>query len=74
MSEIRDKMEDIKEELEKLDVTVDRQWEDYYEREKISPVERIAKVISKKEELRSEFKKLKENLESRWSAVEEVQE
>ena len=54
----QERIEEIKIELEKLDATVDRQWEDYYKREGITPVERIATVIAKKEELREELKTL----------------
>lgn len=54
----QERIEEIKIELEKLDATVDRQWEDYYKREGITPVERIATVIAKKEELREELQTL----------------
>lgn len=45
-------------ELKKLDDTVDRQWEDYYIKWEITPVDRIAVVITKKEELRKELQNL----------------
>ena len=54
----REKIEEIKKQLSKLDSTVDRQWEDYYIRENITPVDRIAVVITKKEELRKELQEL----------------
>lgn len=53
-----EKIEEIKKQLVKLDSTVDRQWEDYYIRENITPVDRIAVVITKKEELRTELQEL----------------
>jgi predicted nuclease with TOPRIM domain len=54
----QERIEEIKTELSSLDTTVDRQWEDYYKRENITPVDRIAVVIAKKEELREELKTL----------------
>ena len=54
----QERVKEIKEELETLDNTVDRQWEDYYIREKVTPVDRIAIVITQKEELRKELKLL----------------
>ena len=45
-------------ELKKLDDTVERQWEDYYIKWEITPVDRIAVVITKKEELRKELQSL----------------
>lgn len=54
----QERIEEIKSELESLDDTVDRQWEDYYIREKVTPVDRIAVVITKKAELREELKAL----------------
>lgn len=51
----QERITEIKEELEVLDKTVDRQWEDYYTREKITPVDRIASAIAQKEELRTEL-------------------
>ena len=54
----QERIEEIIAELEVLDNTVDRQWEDYYKRENITPVERIAGVIAQKEELRAELQRL----------------
>jgi hypothetical protein len=54
----QERIEEIKAELSSLDTTVDRQWEDYYKRENITPVDRIAVVIVRKEELREELKNL----------------
>lgn len=53
-----ERVEEIKIELETLDETVDRQWEDYYIRENVTPVDRIAIVINQKKELREELKTL----------------
>ena len=53
-----ERVEEIKYELETLDRTVDRQWEDYYIRENVTPVERIQVVIIEKEKLREELKAL----------------
>lgn len=50
--------ERIIEKLEVYDQTVDRQWEDYYIREQVEPVERIATVIAQKQELRQELQEL----------------
>lgn len=54
----KERAEEIKAELEVLDGTVDRQWEDYYIRENVTPVDRIATVITQKEQLRGELKSL----------------
>ena len=51
----QERIEEIKSELEDFDKIVDRQWEDYYIREGVMPVERIRVVISKKEKLREEL-------------------
>ena len=56
------RMEEILEELEQFDKTVDRQWEDYYIKNNVTPVERIAVVIKQKEELRLEYQTLNEEL------------
>lgn len=56
----KERINQIKNQLEVLDSTVDRQWEDYYIRENVTPVERIAVVIAQKEELRSELQSLNE--------------
>lgn len=53
-----ERVEEIKTQLETLDKTVDRQWEDYYIREKVTPVNRIQVVITEKERLREELKSL----------------
>jgi lipopolysaccharide biosynthesis regulator YciM len=54
--------EEILEELEQFDKTVDRQWEDYYIDNNKTPVERIAVVIKQKEELRAEYQTLEKEL------------
>lgn len=54
----QERAEEIKAELKELDGTVDRQWEDYYIRENVTPVDRIATVITQKEQLREELKTL----------------
>jgi hypothetical protein len=56
------RMEEILEELEQFDKTVDRQWEDYYINNNVEPVERIAVVIKQKEELRAEYQTLEKEL------------
>lgn len=56
-----ERAKEIKAELQNLDSTVDRQWEDYYIRENVEPVERIAVVIHQKEVLRRELKSLEVN-------------
>lgn len=56
-----ERAEEIKTQLEILDDTVDRQWEDYYIRENVTPVNRIYAVIVQKEELREELRKIKKN-------------
>ena len=53
-----ERINEILEKLEELDKTVDRQWEDYYIRERVTPVERIAVAITKKQALREELKQL----------------
>lgn len=54
-----ERIREIKTELKNLDKTVDRQWEDYYIREGVNPVERIKIVITQKEALRIELQKLR---------------
>jgi len=56
------RMNEILEELEQFDKTVDRQWEDYYIKNNVEPVERIAVVIKQKEELRAEYQTLEKEL------------
>lgn len=57
--EIKEEREqEILSELKMLDNTVDRQWEDYYIKWEITPVDRIAVVIIQKEELRKELQNL----------------
>ena len=57
-----ERMVEIIKELEELDKTVDRQWEDYYIRENVTPVERISIIIEQKEILRAEYQTLNEEL------------
>lgn len=54
----QERIEEIKIQLETLDGTVERQWEDYYIKWEITPVDRIAVVITQKEELRAELQNL----------------
>lgn len=56
------RQEEILEELEQFDKTVDRQWEDYYIDNNKTPVDRIANVIKQKEELRAEYQTLEKEL------------
>lgn len=56
----QERIDEIKGKLEELDEIVDRQWEDYYIVQNIQPVERIAVVISEKQELRAELQTLTE--------------
>jgi len=58
----QERLNEIQEELEDLDKTVDRQWEDYYIDNDKTPVERIAVVIKQKEELRAEYQAIKKEL------------
>ena len=53
-----ERINEILEKLEELDKTVDRQWEDYYIRENVTPVNRIAVAISEKQDLREELHEL----------------
>lgn len=53
-----ERINEILKELKELDKTVDRQWEDYYIRENVTPVNRIAVAISEKEDLREELREL----------------
>ena len=54
----QEKEQEILSELEVLDDTVDRQWEDYYIKWEITPVDRIAVAIAKKEALRQQLKEV----------------
>ena len=58
----QERLNEIQENLEVLDKTVDRQWEDYYIKNNVEPVERIAVVIKQKEELRAEYQTLEKEL------------
>ena len=66
-----EKIEDIKNELVKLDITINRATEDLYFLMNITPYTTVQQVIAQKENLRIELQKLTEQLEQELIKVGE---